>query len=46
MQQNDIYIDFPPLPDKPAIIEALLKDPPEIRWRTVRQLFQIKDSID
>jgi predicted TIM-barrel fold metal-dependent hydrolase len=46
MQQNDIYIDFPPLPDKPAIIEALLKDPPEIRWRTVRQLFQIKDIAD
>lgn len=43
MQQQDIYIGFPPLPDKQAIIDALLNDPPEVRWRTVRQLFLIKD---
>jgi predicted TIM-barrel fold metal-dependent hydrolase len=43
MQQQSIYIDFPPLPDKQAIIDALLHDPPEVRWRTVRLLFQISD---
>jgi predicted TIM-barrel fold metal-dependent hydrolase len=43
MQQQDIYIGFPSLPDKQAIIDALLNDPLEVRWRTVRQMFQIKD---
>ena len=43
MQQQEIYIDFPPLPDKQAIVDALLNDPPDMRWRIVRQLFQIKD---
>ncbi len=46
MQQQEIYIGFPPLPDKDAIVEALLNDPPEVRWRTVRQLFQISDIAD
>jgi predicted TIM-barrel fold metal-dependent hydrolase len=46
MQQQDVYIGFPPLPDKHAIIESLLNDPPEVRWRTVRQIFQIKDIAD
>lgn len=46
MQQQEIYIGFPPLPDKEAIVEALLNDPPEVRWRTVRQLFRIRDPRD
>ncbi len=46
MQQQDIYIGFPPLPDKQAIVEALLNDPPEVRWRMVRRLFQIRDIGD
>lgn len=46
MQQQEIYIGFPPLPDKDAIVEALLNDPPESRWRTVRQLFRIRDRQD
>lgn len=46
MQQTETYIDFPPLPDKHAIIEALLNDPPEIRWRIVRQLFRIENAAD
>jgi predicted TIM-barrel fold metal-dependent hydrolase len=46
MQQQESYVGFPPLPDKHAIVESLLNDPPEVRWRTVRQLFQIKDVAD
>lgn len=46
MRQREIYIGFPPLPDKDAIVEALLNDPPEVRWRTVRQLFRIRDTQD
>lgn len=46
MQQQEIYIGFPPLPDKDAIVEALLNDPTEVRWRTVRQLFRIHDRQD
>ncbi len=46
MQQQDIYVGFPSPPDKQAIVEALLNDPPEMRWRTVRQLFQIADVKD
>ncbi len=43
MQQQEIYLGFPPLPDRDAIVEALLNDPPEVRWRMVRQLFRIGD---
>jgi hypothetical protein len=46
MQQQEIYIGFPPLPDEEAIVESLLNDPPEVRWRTVRQLFRIRDPQD
>ena len=43
MQTSESYIGFPPLPDQADIVTALLNDPPEIRWRVVRQLFRIKD---
>jgi predicted TIM-barrel fold metal-dependent hydrolase len=46
MLQQETYVGFPPLPEKEAIVEALLNDPPNVRWRTVRQLFQIKDNQD
>jgi len=46
MRQQEIYIGFPPLPDKDAVVEALLNDSPEVRWRTVRQLFRINDIED
>jgi uncharacterized protein len=46
MQQEEIYIGFPLLPEKQSIIESLLNDPPEVRWRTVRKLFHIKNSTD
>lgn len=46
MQQQDCYIGFPPLPDQDAIVDALLNDPPQVRWRVVRQLFRIEDIHD
>lgn len=46
MQQQAIYVGFPPLPDKDAIVAALVNDSPQVRWRVVRQLFQIDDSHD
>lgn len=46
MRQQEAYIGFPPLPEKEAIVEALLNDPVQVRWRTVRQLFRIEDTRD
>jgi uncharacterized protein len=46
MRQQNIYNGFPPLPDREAIVESLLDDPPEVRWRTVRQIFRINDIED
>ena len=43
MQPSESYIGFPPLPDQADIVTALLNDPPDVRWRVVRQLFRIKD---
>jgi predicted TIM-barrel fold metal-dependent hydrolase len=46
MQQHEAYIGFSPIPDKDAIVEALLNDPPQERWHTVRKLFRIKEISD
>ncbi len=46
MQRADQYIGFAPLADKSVIVESLLNDPPDIRWRVVRDLFQIKKRRD
>jgi predicted TIM-barrel fold metal-dependent hydrolase len=46
MEQKENYIGFPSLPDKDAIVESLLNAPPDVRWRTVRRLFQIRDIED
>ncbi|MBI5585206.1 MAG: amidohydrolase [Deltaproteobacteria bacterium] len=46
MEREEAYIGFPPLAEKSTIVEALLTDPPGIRWRIVRDLFQIKDQND
>jgi predicted TIM-barrel fold metal-dependent hydrolase len=37
------YIGFGELPDKDELFEALINDPPEIRWRVVRTLLRIED---
>lgn len=46
MQYSDLYRGFPPLPEKTEILNALLNDPPERRWRVVRDLFRIKERED
>ena len=43
MQTNKSYIGFPPLSDPSDIVTALLNDPPDVRWRVVRQLFRIEE---
>ena len=43
-RQGDAFIGFPPLPDQDLLVEALLEDPPERRWRIVRDLARIDDS--
>lgn len=37
------YYGFPPLPDTDEIVEAILSDPPEIRWRWIRAMLQVED---
>lgn len=46
MQTSESYVDFPSLPDKSDIVNALLTDPPDVHWRIVRQLFRIKRKKD
>jgi predicted TIM-barrel fold metal-dependent hydrolase len=46
MQTSESYIGFPPLPDQPDMVTALLNVPPDVRWRLVRQLFRIKKQQD
>ncbi len=46
MERKEVYIGFPPLAEKSSIVEALLTDPPGIRWRVVRELFHIKEQTD
>ncbi len=46
MQHIDLYRGYPSLPEKTEILNALLNDPPEMRWRVVRDLFRIKARED
>ncbi|MBI5248195.1 MAG: amidohydrolase [Desulfomonile tiedjei] len=41
MKAKESYIGFPPLPDADQIVEALVHDPPDRRWKVVRDLFRI-----
>jgi predicted TIM-barrel fold metal-dependent hydrolase len=43
MNTHGSYIGFGELPDKDELFEALINDPPEIRWRIVRTLLRIED---
>jgi len=43
MKAKESYIGFPPLSDVDRIVEALVHDPPDVRWRVVRDLFRIDD---
>ncbi len=46
MEQQPNYIGFPPLPDADTITHRILTDPPQVRWRVARQLFQIRQAAD
>lgn len=46
MKEHASYIDFPPLKDREQIVEALVNDPPDVRWRVVRDLFRIQEAED
>ncbi|SPF33596.1 hypothetical protein SBDP1_1150003 [Syntrophobacter sp. SbD1] len=46
MKEHPSYVGFPPLSDKEQIVEALVHDPPDVRWRVVRDLFRIYDDED
>ncbi len=46
MKTDPSYIGFPPLPGKERIVESLAHDPPDVRWKVVRDLFRINDVED
>ena len=46
MKAKESYIGFPPLADVNHIVEALVHDPPDRRWRVVRDLFRVADRKD
>jgi predicted TIM-barrel fold metal-dependent hydrolase len=41
--QTSSYIGFQPVPETDVLIESLMNDPPEIRWRWVRAMLRIED---
>jgi predicted TIM-barrel fold metal-dependent hydrolase len=43
MKQPGSYIGFSKMSDTDALIEALINDPPDIRWRVVRSILRIED---
>jgi predicted TIM-barrel fold metal-dependent hydrolase len=43
MKAKESYIGFPALSDVDQIVEALVHDPPDRRWRVVRDIFRIDD---
>jgi len=46
MKESEFYRGFDPLPEIDEIVDALVKDAPEVRWRVVRALFRVKDPAD
>lgn len=46
MNEFEFYRGFDPLPDIDQIVDTLVNDPPEIRWKVVRSLFRVKDPAD
>jgi predicted TIM-barrel fold metal-dependent hydrolase len=43
MTQHESYFGFPALPPRNEVIEALIHDPPDIRWRWIRAMLRIED---
>jgi len=44
MKPTTSYWGFPELPADDDIIDALVDDPPDVRWRWVRALLRIEDA--
>ena len=44
MKPTTSYLGFPELPADDDIIDALIDDPPDVRWRWVRTLLRIEDA--
>ena len=44
MDQPSSYIGFSKPPEIDELIDALINDPPDIRWRVVRTLLRIEDQ--
>jgi predicted TIM-barrel fold metal-dependent hydrolase len=43
MEQHGSYIGFSKAPQSDELIDALINDPPDIRWRIVRTILRIED---
>jgi predicted TIM-barrel fold metal-dependent hydrolase len=44
MEQHGSYIGFPEPPETGELIDALINDPPQVRWRVVRTILRIEDG--
>lgn len=43
MTQPASYFGFPALPPRQEVIDALIHDPPDIRWRWIRAMLRVED---
>jgi predicted TIM-barrel fold metal-dependent hydrolase len=41
--QTSSYIGFPAVPETDTLVDSLMNDPPEVRWRWVRAMLRIED---
>ena len=44
MKPTKSYLEFPELPADDHIIDALIHDPPDVRWRWIRALLRMEDA--
>ncbi len=44
MEQHGSYIGFPEPPETGELIDALINDPPQVRWRVIRTILRIEDG--
>ena len=44
LKPNSSYLGFPEIPVDDDIIDALIHDPPDVRWRWVRALLRMEDA--
>lgn len=45
MTPRESYFGFPTLPERDELIDFLINDPPDIRWRWIRAMLRIEDPI-